>query len=102
MKQRARLSTAVGLLLLGMVLFLAFFFSSEAVSRDRFDQVTVGMTEAQVQEIIGAPRRIWHDASHSATYSYSTAYYYGGFPRWCVMEVFFGPDRRVILRNHDH
>ena len=98
MMRRAKVLTVAGLLLLGVTCFLIFFFSSEAVSTARFDQVTVGMTEAQVQQIMGAPRRIWCDTPSAGT----TEYFYGGLPRWCIMEVFFRSDGRVTGKNHDH
>jgi hypothetical protein len=80
------------------VCFVIFFISSDAISRERFAQVTIGMTQPQVEIALGAPHRIRHDTANS------TAFFYGGFLRlkWCTMEVFFGPDGLVTGKFHDH
>jgi len=87
------------LLLLGAAgCFVIFFAYSDAVSRNRFDQITVGMTQSQVKEVLGIPQRIRHGTADCS------AFFYGGFLRlkWCTMEVFFGADGRVTGKFHDH
>ena len=77
---------------------LAYFLCSEAVPEEKFDQITRGMTEAQVRELLGEPHHIRLDDPNV------TAFFYGGFQRWkwCTMEVFFGEDHLVTSRFHDH
>ena len=98
MKPRERVFSVATFLVLGIVCFAIFFVFSHAVSMGRFDRVTNGMTEAQVQEILGVPEATRHDTTNS------TAFFYGGFQRlrWCSMEVYFSADGRVTGKFHDH
>jgi outer membrane protein assembly factor BamE (lipoprotein component of BamABCDE complex) len=98
MKRKAKVLLIVALLLFGIPAFLIFFLRSDAVALDRFDRVAVGMTEAQVQQLLGAPLSIRHDTKDT------TAFFYGGALRfrWCTMEVFFGSDGRATGKFHDH
>jgi outer membrane protein assembly factor BamE (lipoprotein component of BamABCDE complex) len=98
LKRKTRVLTVVLALFLGVAGFMVFFVSSEAVSADSFAQITDGMTEIQVRELLGVPYHIRRDAPDR------TAFFYGGFLRtkWCSMEVFFGADGRVTGKFHDH
>ena len=90
----------VACLLLACLLFAAgHFLLSEAASEDGFEKITVGMKEADVQAILGAP-----DPAHVHRGSKGVRYFYGGFPefKWCSMEVFFDADGRVTGKFHDH
>jgi hypothetical protein len=75
-----------------------FFVSSEAVATGRFAQVTNGMTEVQVRDLLGVPNAVRRDAPDT------TVFFYGGFLRlkWCSVKVFFGADSRVKGKFHDH
>lgn len=97
MKRKTKILIVLAGLLLG-VAFVLFFVSSDAVAEDRFTQVSDGMTEVQVRELLGIPHHVRRDAPDR------TAFYYGGFQRWqwCSMEVFFGADDRVTGKFHDH
>jgi len=98
MKRKTRVLMVVLALVLGVAAFMAFFVSSEAVSADRFAQITDGMTERQVRELLGVPHHVRRDAPDR------TAFFYGGFQRakWCSMEVFFDAGGRVAGKFHDH
>ena len=54
MKRKIRALIVCWALLLGV----AFFISSEAVSPSRFAQVTDGMSEVQVRELLGVPHHV--------------------------------------------
>ena len=98
MKHRARVFAVVVLLVFGGACFSAFFICSHAVPLEGFDRVGVGMTEAQVKDMIGVPQNIRHDRPDS------TAFFYGGLRRlkWCSMEVYFAADGSVTGKFHDH
>lgn len=98
MKRKTKILTVLAGLLLGGIAFVLFFVSSDAVAEDRFAQITDGMTEVQVRELLGNPHHVRHDAPDR------TAFYYGGFLRlkWCSMEVYLGADGRVTGKFHDH
>src|SRR4030095_173186 len=98
MKGKAKIRIVLAGLLLGGIAFTMFFVSSDAVAEDKFAQITDGMTEMQVREILGVPHRVRPDASDRTTF------FYGGFHRlkWCSMEIFFGADGRVTGKFHDH
>jgi hypothetical protein len=83
---------------LAVVLLLAFFLGKHSVPIAAFDNIAVGMTQAQVKVSLGVPQQIRHDPSGAKVFCY------GGFRRmrWCVVEVIFGPDDRVISKFHDH
>lgn len=86
-------------LALGVVSAIVFFFSSEGASKERFEQVTVGMTEASVRDLLGVPDQVVRREHREFP-----VFYYGGFRRmkWCSMEVYFGADGRVTGKFHDH
>ena len=98
MKRKIKILIALAGLLLGGIASGLFFVSNDAVSTDRFVQVSDGMTEAQVRELPGVPQHERRDAPDR------TALFYGGFQhlKWCSMEVFFGADGRVTGKFHDH
>ena len=106
MKHRARVLVAGGLLLFGAATcFLVFFISSHAVPIAKFEQVTDGMTQAQVKDMLGQPLVIRHDHPNTnAYYPDETVFFYGGLQRlkWCSMEVQFGSNGRVTGKFHDH
>jgi outer membrane protein assembly factor BamE (lipoprotein component of BamABCDE complex) len=86
-------------LLLGIGIgFVVFFLFSHAVNVDKFKQISVGMTKAQVQQLIGAPEDIRHYDSNSITF------FYGGFSqlKWCSMEITFRTNDHVVSKFHDH
>ena len=99
MKLRTRLGVFIGLVMLlaGLVARFWFLPSGYAAPIERFNKVVPGMTEAQVQDIMGAPDRIRHDRPRSATY------FYGGLRhlKLCSMEVDFGADGTVTGKFHD-
>jgi hypothetical protein len=97
-KRSVKVLAVVALLVLGVAAFVAFFIFSDAVPKSSFDHISEGMTEAEVQSLLGVPDRVRHDTPTT------TAYFYGGFLRakWCSMEVFFGADGRVTGTFHDH
>lgn len=90
----------VSALLLGAC-FFGYFACSHAASRSGFDQITVSMTQEDVQRLLGIPHWIFpSDPPDPAVTTFS----YGGFPRfkWCTMDVYFDADGRVIRKFHDH
>ena len=95
MKHKAKALTLALLLVGGGIVI--FFACADAIPRERFDKVAVGMTQVQVKQILGVPR-IRHDTADSTTF------FYGGFRKlkWCTMEVFFGADGYVKDKFHDH
>jgi outer membrane protein assembly factor BamE (lipoprotein component of BamABCDE complex) len=84
------------LLLVIIACLIVFFAFSHAVSIKKFDQVTAGMTENQVQAIMGLPQEIQHDTTNSTTF------FYDGFFRWCTMEIRFDKNGGVNSKFHDH
>ncbi|MCX6899689.1 MAG: outer membrane protein assembly factor BamE [Verrucomicrobia bacterium] len=113
MSGKVKVVTVFAILLLGVFGFLVFFFNGHTVPLDRFEQVKVGMTKDQVQEIMGVPRYIRHNsaeeilgvspASRYDTTDY-TAFCYGSFGqlKYCTMEIYFGLNSRVSGKFHDH
>ena len=97
-RSKSKFLIAALVLVFGVVGIATFFISSEAVSKKRFEQVSFGMPEASVRDLLGIPDRMRHDSP------YSTVFFYGGFLRskWCSMEVNFGADGRVAGKFHDH
>jgi outer membrane protein assembly factor BamE (lipoprotein component of BamABCDE complex) len=91
-----RMVTAI--LLSAALTFLLYFFCSDAVPKAKFDQVAIGMTQFQVESLLGFPHQVRHDKPGS------TRFFYGGFQRmqWCTMDVCFGEDDRVTSKFHDH
>ncbi len=89
--------TAAFLVLVVASLVALIAFGPHAFSLDKFAQVTIGMSEAEVLALTGEPCRIRRNSPSN------TAFCYGGFARfrWCTMEVYFGPDGRVIGKFHD-
>jgi outer membrane protein assembly factor BamE (lipoprotein component of BamABCDE complex) len=98
MKSRTKVLAIFFALFFGVAAFMVFFVSSHAVSTDGFARIADGMTETQVRDLLGVPHQVRRDAPDR------TAFYYGGIPRarWCSMEVYLGPDGRVIGKFHDH
>jgi hypothetical protein len=98
MKRKSKVLTIAALLLICFACFLIVFVRTDAVALDRFDRVAVGMTEAEVQQLLGVPLRIRHDTKDT------TAFFYGGALRcrWCTMEVFFDSGGHVTGKFHDH
>jgi hypothetical protein len=91
-------------LLFGLALapfgFAAFFVSAHAVPADRLRLISVGLTQIQVEEMVGSPESVRHESGGSTTFCY------GGIRRlrWCSVEIhFFGADGRVLgTVFHDH
>ena len=97
MKQRARILIAC--FVLGVLYFSRFFVFAHAVASDKLSRVTAGMTEAEVESILGAPQHVRRQGGGG------TAFCYGGFQqlRWCSVEIGFGADGRVEGSVfHDH
>lgn len=86
------------LLMIGLPWLVYFFAFSHAIPVAKFNQITNGMTETQVEGVAGKPLFVKHDSP------YSTRYFYGGFLRlqWCTMEIFFSSDGQVTGKFHDH
>ena len=93
--------TTAGIVMLplafGVLALLAFFATSEAAPESGFTSVSIGMTEAQVHSLLGAPHGVRRDPDQ-------ITYCYGGFQhlKWCTMEVFFDASGRVLSKFHDH
>jgi hypothetical protein len=84
------------LLLAGLAAFLLLYFGRHAVRVDRLSQVARGMTQSEVQSLLGVPVAARRE-SGSTTFIYSRRFL------WCSVEVSFGPDGRVIGSPfHDH
>ena len=84
---------------LAVLFFSSFFVFSHAVSADNLSRVAIGMTEAQVESIIGAPQHVRHEGARG------TVFCYGGLQqlKWCSVEIRFGADGRVAGSVfHDH
>ena len=84
---------------LGFLCFASFFVFAHAVPTDKLSRVTVGMTEAQVESIVGSPQYVRHESAGG------TALGYGGFLRlkWCSVEINLGADGKVAGSVfHDH
>jgi hypothetical protein len=97
MKQRAKIMIVS--FVLAALCLSSFFAFVHAVPADKLSRVSVGMTEAQVESIIGAPRHLRHESAGG------TVFCYGGFPklRWCSVEIHFGGDGKVAGSVfHDH
>ena len=86
------------LLVLAFVCLAIYFVFSHAVPTDKLDQVSRGMTRAQVIDLLGQPQRTLHDPPRD------TVFFYGGFQRlqFCTVEVSFGSNGRVAGVFHDH
>ena len=68
MKKQIRI-VGVGLLLFAVIIsFALFFLYNHAVPIAVFEQVTEGMTQAQVQDITGQPLVIRHDHPNTNAY----------------------------------
>ena len=97
MKQRVKILIASFLLV--VLCFSGFFVFAHAIPADKLSRVSVGMTETQVENILGTPQGIRHESTGS------TVFYYGGFEqlRWCSVEIHFGAGDRVSGSVfHDH
>ena len=87
-----------GVALLAVVVICSWhLLSRDAVPVAKYNQVSGGMTQAQVQSIMGAPARIRHDTPTTTTF------FYGGLLRWRwnSMEIYFGADGRVTGKFDD-
>ena len=97
MKQRAKILIASFLLV--VLCFSGFFVFAHAIPTDKLSQVSVGMSETQVKNIVGAPQGVRYESTGS------TVFYYGGFQqlRWCSVEIHFvAGDRGAVSVFHDH
>jgi len=97
MKQRSKILITCSVL--GFLCFSSFFVFAHAVPADKLSRIKVGMTEAQVESIIGAPQYVRHESTGG------TALGYGGFLRlrWCSVEIYFGADGKIAGSVfHDH
>jgi hypothetical protein len=84
-------------MLVGLIIFSAWFFFSHAVSKKKFEQISVGMAEATARSILGSPLIVRQDSPDT------TVLFYGGFFRlkWCDMEVYLR-EGSVATARHDH
>jgi len=88
----------IGLLLLVAAVICAVpLLSRDAVPVDKYNRITVGMTQTQVRQIMGSPARIRHDKPETTTF------FYGGLLRLRLnnMEVYFGTDGLVTGKFDD-
>ena len=76
----------------------AYFALGHPIPEGKFSQVTEGMPDHEVRQLLGPPDSTLLSPG-------KTTYLYGiGLRRmqWCTMEVVFGPDGRVVRKSHDH
>jgi hypothetical protein len=103
MKRNRRTLIVVLAPTLAIATLAAYFLFSHAVPLDRFDRITLGMTQGSVRDLLGTPDYVRHNDPGDAPWN-KTVFFYGGFPagKWCAMEIFFGTDDRVSQMFHDH
>jgi hypothetical protein len=90
-------------LLFGLALapfgFAAFFVLAHGVPAEKLRRISDGLTQSQVEEMVGSPESVRHEPDGSTTF------FYGGIRRlrWCSVEIHFGTDGRVLGSVfHDH
>lgn len=90
------LITSSALLVFG---FLSFFVFAHAVPADKLNRVSGGMTENQIESMMGAPQYVRRESADHIAWGF------GGLKRlrWCSAEIYFGADGRVKGNVfHDH
>jgi hypothetical protein len=98
-----RFVKAILVLFVGFVLLAAAFLALAAwmmnghgADLQAFEQVTNGMSMAEVEALMGRPEtsRVMDDQASS--------WKYGSTWKWCAMQVCFGTNRLVEAKIHDH
>lgn len=100
MSSRTKTITACGgTIVLSLGGILAFFVTAHAVPIDQLDLVQPGMTEAEIEALLGAPLHVRNETFGTKVYCY------GGFKRWrwCGVDIRFSQNGRVDGGVfHDH
>ena len=84
----------VAILLIALACAL-YFFNGHGFCVDRLNRLRVGMTEAEVEEMMGKPKARWKDGT-------TTFWVYGSRLTFCKAFVTFGDDNKMTGTFHDH
>lgn len=95
-KANLRILAGAGVMLMIAIACLLYYcFNGHGFHLDRFDRLRVGMTENEVEGMMGAPSNRWKEGMH-------TFWVYRSRLTICKAFVMFGDDNKMTGTFHDH
>jgi outer membrane protein assembly factor BamE (lipoprotein component of BamABCDE complex) len=88
-------SAVIAAMLMIALACVLFVFNMHGLRVDRFNRLRVGMTETEVEEMMGEPKVRWKDGT-------TTFWVYGSRLTFCKAFVTFGDENKMTGTFHDH